>query len=90
LATAASSFLRLRTIPGFLHQLFDARQIEGGHLNRIEPGQGPPVALPLAQDGQPAQPRLSPFQDQELEQDALLVHRHAPLAVVVEPVLRRL
>ena len=44
---------------------------------------GLPVAIPLLEDRLPAQPGLGPFQDQELEEAAVVVERHAPLRIVV-------
>ena len=54
-----------------------------GHLRRIEPDEGLPVGLPLAQDGDPAQPGLGALQGQQLEQPEVIVQGHPPFLVVI-------
>ena len=66
----------------------NSRGPEPGHPGGIEAGEGPPVALALAEDGQPRQPGLGPLQHEELEEHAVVVDRDAPLAVVVVEVER--
>ena len=44
---------------------------------------GAAVFVPSRQDGPPGQPRLRALQRQQLEQRAVVVMRHAPLAVVI-------
>ena len=63
-------------------------RIEFCDLPRVEPGERPAVVLALAQDGEPAQPGLRAFENQKLEQRAVVVHRHAPLLVVIGEVER--
>src|SRR5437762_11206310 len=45
--------------------------------------EGVAIGLPLAQNRHPAQPRLSAFEHQEFEQQAVIMDGHAPFAVVV-------
>ena len=52
-------------------------------FRRVEVVQRLPVVVSFLEDGLPAQTRLGAFEDEELEQDAIVMHRHAPLAVVV-------
>jgi len=52
-------------------------------LRRIEPIERPPVILALVENRLPAQTRLRTFEDQELEEHAVAVHRLAPLVIVV-------
>src|SRR5258705_406796 len=40
-------------------------------------------AMPFPQDGLPAEPGVRAFEQQELEEHALVVHRHAPFLVVI-------
>jgi len=56
---------------------------EAGDGSRIEAGEGPPVAITAFEDRPPGEPRLRPLQHQELEERAVVVDRHPPLAVVV-------
>src|SRR5688572_12572043 len=42
-----------------------------------------PVVFPLGEDRVPRQAGLRALEDQELEQRAVVAHRHAPLAVVI-------
>src|SRR5690606_5436835 len=53
------------------------------HTRRAEAVERLPVALSLPQDRLPRKPRLRPFQYQKLEEPPVVVHRHAPLLVVV-------
>jgi hypothetical protein len=57
---------------------------------RIEAGESPPVSRALAEDGRPAEPRLGAFQDEQLEEPAVVVQGHAPLAVVIRHLCRPL
>src|SRR6267378_1755913 len=54
-----------------------------GYSFRVEAMQCPAVVLSLREDGVPRKPGLRAFQDEELEQLAVVPHRHAPLLVVV-------
>ena len=53
----------------------------------VEPLEDPAVTLPLAQDCQPGQASLRTLEVQELEEPAFIGNRHAPLLVVVGPVV---
>ena len=70
-------------MPASASRRSDVRGTEGGDGLRVEAGEGPAVALALAEDGEPAQPGLSALEHQELEEQPVVVHRHAPLLVVV-------
>ena len=68
---------------GVEEDLLDPLGGEPGHLLHIELGEEATVARPLLEDGQPAQPGLRPFEDEELEVGAVVVHRHSPFGVVI-------
>src|SRR5436189_44629 len=53
-----------------------------------ETGEGPAVVVALVEDRRPGEARLGAFQDQELEEPPVVVHRHAPFLVVISQVLR--
>ena len=57
--------------------------VVAGDLPRVEPVEGAPVSVPLAQDRAPAQPRLGTVKDEEFEKDAIVVYGNAPFFVVV-------
>ena len=78
---------RLRTIPALANRLFSFRAIPG-NARWVEPVEGGPVVLALVEDRLPAQAGLSSFEDQELEQQPIVVDRHAPLVVVIVAVER--
>src|SRR5207247_2892190 len=65
---------------GILQQTFDAR--------RIELGECPVVIVALLEDRGPAESRLSALERQELEENAVVMHGHAPLAIVILDVER--
>ena len=71
---------------GIGEQLANLPLVVAGHLLGIETVEDFAVALALAQDGVPAQPGLGPLQDEELEEFAVVVDRHAPLRVVIRNV----
>src|SRR6185503_9643838 len=71
-----------------LHQERLTGSGEARDLGRIKSGKGAPVVRALFQDRRPAQPGLRAFQRDELEQHAVVVHRHAPFLVVVGDVQR--
>ena len=52
----------------------------------IEVGERLAIARPLVQDRRPGQSRLRALEDQELELRAVVVHRDAPLLVVIADV----
>src|SRR5438067_472201 len=56
---------------------------------RIEAGEGAAVGVALVEDRRPGQPRLRALEHEELEEPTLVVHGHAPLAVVVAEHRRR-
>ena len=58
-----------------------------GDDGRVEVVEGFPVVLSLLENRLPTQARLRPFEDQELEERAVVMDRHAPLLVVVFDVL---
>ena len=58
-------------------QAVDVVRAEAGDRRRLEPGECPPVALALPQNGRPRQPRLRAFQDEQLVQLAVVPRRHA-------------
>ena len=60
---------------------------EGGHRRGVEPGEGGPEVLPLAQDGQPGQPGLEALQAEPLEDADVAADRPAPLLVVIGEIL---
>jgi hypothetical protein len=86
LLTVLSILSRLRTMPSSRISFLFCTEREAGDLPRIEAGEGAPVVLALVQDRRPAQSGLRPFQRDELEQHAIVVHRHAPFLVVVRDV----
>src|SRR5690606_26156459 len=59
------------------------------HPGEVEPVEGAPEVLALAQDGEPGQPRLEAFQAELLEEPLVLGHRTAPLLVVIVLVVRQ-
>ena len=54
--------------PGIIEQDLDPALAEACNLARVEGVEGLPVALALAKDRDPAQARLGPLKDQELEE----------------------
>src|SRR5262249_23336090 len=66
----------------------DLPLVVAGDLPWIEAVEGAPVGVALAEDRAPAQPRLRPLEDEELEEDAILVHGDAPFLAVVGEVER--
>ena len=68
----------------------DPLRRESGHLLHVEVGEEAPVPLPLLEDGEPAQSRLRPFENEEFEVGTVVVHRHPPFGVVVRDVPRAL
>ena len=64
--------------------LAEARQLLG-----LEIGKARAERLALVQDGDPAQPRLEPFETKLLEQTPLVIHGEAPFVIVIMLVQRR-
>jgi hypothetical protein len=54
-----------------------------GHLAGIEAVERGAIGGAFLQDGDPTQAGLSAFQDEQFEQAAIIVQRHAPFFVVV-------
>lgn len=71
-----------------VHQARDVGLSESRHLARLEVLERLPEVLALAQDRNPAQPRLKALQDQHLEHLPIIMDRHAPLLVVIRTVER--
>ena len=55
----------------------------GRNLDEVEVVESGAVARPLSEDGLPAQPGLRTFENEQLEQGALVVNGRSPLGVVV-------
>src|SRR2546425_655748 len=66
-----------------LHEAPDPGVGVADDLARVEAIERRAVRGALSQDRRPAQPRLRPLQNQELEEPSVLVERHAPLSVVI-------
>src|SRR5258706_3869916 len=88
-ADGALDFQPIADDPRILQQYPFPARIETRDLSRIESRERLPVVLALLQDRFPREPGLRAFEDQELEQDAIVVHRHAPFLVVVGDAERR-
>ena len=71
---------------GVRHQPVDARASRSGRRGRGRSRERGAVAVALVQDRRPRQPSLRALEHQELEEHAVVVHRHAPLGVVVRTV----
>jgi hypothetical protein len=56
---------------------------KAGDFFHVPTGEGGAVVFALAQDGQPTEPGLRAFQNEELEQHAVVVHGNAPFFVMV-------
>ncbi len=70
------------------HQLVDFRVAHLRHALHIEAVQHFPVALAFAQNGDPGQPGLEPFEQKQLEQTLRIAQRRAPLLIVISHVQR--
>ncbi len=73
---------------GVEHQLIDFGVAHLRHALHIEAVQHLPVALALAQNGDPGQPGLEPFEQKQLEQTLRIAQRRAPLLIVISHVQR--
>ena len=80
----------LQELPGPLDAAHDdvlVRRQPGGRLE--PPGKvvgaeaGFPLGVPLLANGFPAEAGAGPFEDREFKEGAVVVHRHAPLGVVI-------
>ena len=65
-----------------LEERIDTSRREAGHLLVVEFGEGAPEGLALAENGEPAQPRLESLQG-ILEQPAVVGRRAPPFRVVI-------
>src|SRR2546426_1105678 len=70
------------------HQARDVGLAESRHFPHVEVFERLPEIVALAQDGNPAQPRLEALQCQQLEDLPIFMDRHAPLLVVILTVQR--
>ena len=86
---AASILPRWRTMPASATSRSTSAGPNAGHRLGIEAGEGPPEALPLAEDRQPRQPGLEALEADLLVEPHVVDHRAAPLVVVVRLVVRR-
>ena len=68
---------------GVGQELLHPGRREARHLGGVEVGEGLAVAGAALEDGGPAEAGLRPLEHQELEVGGVVVHRHAPLGVVV-------
>jgi hypothetical protein len=69
--------------PGVLHQADRVALTEPSHGRRVEAPEGVAIALALAEDRHPRQPRLRAVERQLLVPAAVVVDRNAPLLVVI-------
>src|SRR5690606_8155270 len=69
-------------------EAFDVARAVARDLVEIEAVEGLAVGRALAQDGDPGEPGLRAFEHQELEETSIVVHRNAPLPIVVSEVER--
>src|SRR5687768_7331982 len=69
--------------PRVPQQPLHSRRREPRNLRRIEVQERITITLALLQNGLPAEAGLRSFQGQELEQNPVIVDRHAPLGVVI-------
>jgi hypothetical protein len=65
------------------HECPQFARAETGDLRGVESCKRAAVVLPLPQYRVPGEARLRAFQDEELEQPAVIVHRGAPFPVVI-------
>ncbi len=87
----AAGGLELETVAddaGVEHQLIDFRVTHLRHALHVEAVQHFPVALAFAQNGDPGQPGLEPFEQKQLEQTLRIAQRRAPLLIVISHVQR--
>lgn len=73
---------------GIIQQRFDLFLAVTRDSCRIETGKRFAVSFPLAQHGVPAQSRLGGFQSEKLKDHAIVMHRHAPLAIMILDIIR--
>ena len=75
--------------PGVGEQTVDVVLVERRDRDRIETGERRSEVLTLAEDRQPRQARLEPFEAELLEQPVVVGDAETPLGVVVRDVLGR-
>src|SRR5690606_31526591 len=68
---------------GIGEQPLDRAAVEARDARRVEIGERAPVAVALAENRPPREARLRGFEHEELEVLPVVVHRDAPLLVVV-------
>src|SRR5439155_3627192 len=73
---------------GVAEQPLDVTLAEAGDDLRIEAGESGAEVLPLAEDRQPREPGLEPFEAEPFVEPALVAHGPSPLFVVVSVVRR--
>jgi hypothetical protein len=71
---------------GIAEEFLDFARVVASDFAWIEVVKGSPVILALLQNGDPAQARLCTFEDKELEEQSVVVHRYTPFMVMVRPV----
>ena len=64
------------------------RRVEGRDPRRIESGERRPVAIALVEYRRPRKAGLRAFEDEKLEEHAIVVNGHSPLVIVVRGVGR--
>ncbi len=79
---------RLRTMPGFASRAAILVFVVAGYFFRVELVEGGAVGFTLAQDSDPTQPGLRPFQHQELKEALVIMQGHAPFGIVIRNVER--
>ena len=72
---------------GVLHQAVNIFLAVAGDAPGIEVVERLAIVVPLPQDGQPAETGLGAFEDQHLEEPAIVVQRDTPLLVVIGNIL---
>ena len=80
---AAAIFARLRTMPGSASRAATFFAVVPRDRLGVEIVEDGAVAIALAKDGVPTEARLRAFEDEKLEERAVVVERHAPLRIVV-------
>ena len=70
------------------HPNLDLHRPEARNLPRVEVGEDPSVTLALTEHRDPSQAGLRALEDQLLEQQPVIVDRHAPLVVMIRHVER--
>lgn len=74
--------------PRIRKELPDLGRTVTRHLHGIKTVKDLAVVFALLQNGKPTQARLRAFQDQELEEPPVLMHRHSPFPIVIRDIDR--